>query len=338
MKKVIYVLALVAIMVSCKKETPNDFVTLQGTIQNYDGESLTIYGKKDFKTIFVDENGIFRDTLTVEDGFHGLKIGEKQSVIYLKNGYVLDIETDYEQYPTAITFKGKGKADNQYILDKMAFIKNENLESPNAVFELEKEAFDAKMNSLESDLEKLIVDAEDLDETLAAQEREANQKLLEFFNSNYQAQHTSSVRLKKGAPSPKFNYPNTEGENVSLDDLKGDYVYVDVWATWCGPCKKEIPHLKEIQKEYEGKNISFVSLSIDKQENKDKWLEMVKNEQLSGIQIMADKDFRSDFVTAYSINAIPRFILIDKEGNILDANAPRPSDPRLKELFSSLNL
>jgi len=73
-------------------------------------------------------------------------------------------------------------------------------------------------------------------------------------------------------------------------------------------------------------------------EHKDKWLKMVEDEQLQGVQIMSDKDWSSDFVTAYNIKGIPRFILIDKEGNIVDANAPRPSNPNLKELFNSLDI
>jgi hypothetical protein len=89
---------------------------------------------------------------------------------------------------------------------------------------------------------------------------------------------------------------------------------------------------------YKGKDIAFVSLSIDKMEHKDKWLKMIEDENLGGIQILADQDWNSDFVTAYNIKGIPRFILIDKEGNIVNANAPRPSDPYLKEVLSTLAL
>ena len=144
--------------------------------------------------------------------------------------------------------------------------------------------------------------------------------------------------LKKGDPSPKFDYPDPFGKNVALDDLKGKYVYIDVWATWCGPCKKEIPFLKDLDEEYKGKDIAFVSLSIDKMEHKEKWLKMIKDEELKGIQILADKDWNSEFVTAYNIKGIPRFILIDKEGNIIDSNAPRPSDPYLKEVLGELEI
>ena len=86
------------------------------------------------------------------------------------------------------------------------------------------------------------------------------------------------------------------------------------------------------------KNIAFVSLSIDKMEHKDKWLKMIEEEDLKGIQILADKDWSSDFVTAYNIEGIPRFILLDQEGNIVNSNAPRPSDPNLKEVLNTLQL
>ena len=89
---------------------------------------------------------------------------------------------------------------------------------------------------------------------------------------------------------------------------------------------------------YKDKNIAFVSLSIDKMEHRDKWLKMIEDEDLGGIQILADNDWNSDFITAYNIKGIPRFILIDKEGNIVNSNAPRPSDPYLKEVLNTLAL
>ena len=145
--------------------------------------------------------------------------------------------------------------------------------------------------------------------------------------------------LKKGNPSPKFiDYKNHAGGKVSLDDLKGKYVYIDVWATWCGPCIKQIPHLQKIEKQYHDKNIEFVSISIDKQSDYEKWETMVKEQNLGGIQLFADKNWNSAFVQAYNIQGIPKFILIDTAGNIVEANAPRPSSPKLIELFNEYNL
>ncbi len=140
-------------------------------------------------------------------------------------------------------------------------------------------------------------------------------------------------KLLPGKPSPKFSYPDINGKSVSLDDLKGKLVYVDVWATWCGPCIREIPSLKQLEKDYHGKNIEFVSMSIDPQQDKGKWEKMVREKELKGIQIFADKDWKSQFVQEYGIKGIPRFILIDAAGNILNADAPRPSDPQIRTLI-----
>lgn len=145
--------------------------------------------------------------------------------------------------------------------------------------------------------------------------------------------------LTKGNPSPQFvDYENHKGGTTSLADLKGKYVYIDVWATWCGPCKKEIPSLKLVEKQYHGKNIAFVSTSIDKAADHNKWVDMVKDENLGGIQLFAENDWNSKFVKAYAIEGIPRFILVDPQGNIVSADAPRPSNPKLVEMFESLGI
>jgi thiol-disulfide isomerase/thioredoxin len=145
--------------------------------------------------------------------------------------------------------------------------------------------------------------------------------------------------VAKGQPSPKFvNYENFNGSTTSLDDFKGKYVYVDVWATWCGPCKREIPSLKEVEKKYHNKNIEFVSISVDKQNDHETWKKMVEDMELKGVQLFADKDWSSQFVQDYLIKGIPRFILIDTEGNIVNANAPRPSSEKLIELFNELKI
>jgi len=168
-----------------------------------------------------------------------------------------------------------------------------------------------------------------------------------FINSSTNEENNKVItesynKLKmvaKGQPSPKFvGFENYLGGTTSLDDLKGKYVYVDVWATWCGPCKREIPSLKEVEKKYHGKNIEFVSISVDKAKDHDKWKKMVEEKELKGIQLFSDKDWGSDFVQGYSIKGIPRFILIDPDGNIVSSNAPRPSESRLIDLFDELKI
>jgi thiol-disulfide isomerase/thioredoxin len=158
-------------------------------------------------------------------------------------------------------------------------------------------------------------------------------------NTEIEKSYNSLIKLAKGSPSPKFvNYENNAGGTTSLDDLKGKYVYIDVWATWCGPCKREIPFLKEVEKKYHDKNIEFLSISIDKKKDHQAWKDMVKEKELGGIQVFADSDWKSQFVEDYLIKGIPKFILLDPQGNIVTANAPRPSDKKLVEMFKDLKI
>ncbi|WP_046745825.1 TlpA family protein disulfide reductase [Kordia zhangzhouensis] len=144
--------------------------------------------------------------------------------------------------------------------------------------------------------------------------------------------------LATGKVSPTFEYENHKGGTTSLKDLEGKYVYIDVWATWCGPCIGEIPSLKKVEEEYHDKNIEFVSISIDQKNAYETWRKMVEDKELGGIQLMADNAWQSKFVTDYAIEGIPRFILIDPQGNIVNADAPRPSSPKLIELFNELKI
>ncbi|SMD32339.1 Thiol-disulfide isomerase or thioredoxin [Reichenbachiella faecimaris] len=140
-------------------------------------------------------------------------------------------------------------------------------------------------------------------------------------------------KLQAGMPSATFAYQSINGETVTLKDLRGKYLYVDVWATWCGPCLREIPSLKSLENDYHDARIEFVSISIDVQKDFEKWQQMIADKELKGVQLFADSDWQSEFVKAYAIDGIPRFIIIDPEGNIVNPNAPRPSDPQIRDLF-----
>jgi thiol-disulfide isomerase/thioredoxin len=152
------------------------------------------------------------------------------------------------------------------------------------------------------------------------------------------AYYMQTLEAKKlsGSMSPDFNFENLKGGTTSLADLKGKYIYIDVWATWCGPCIAEIPFLKEVENKYEGKNILFVSLSIDRVSDREKWSKFITEKELSGIQLLAEADWKSKFVQDYKINLIPRFILIGPNGEIVNADAPRPSSPELVKTLDSL--
>jgi len=158
----------------------------------------------------------------------------------------------------------------------------------------------------------------------------------EVFNKEITESYKKLLTVAPGQVSPTFvGYDNIDGSKTSLEDLKGKYVYVDVWATWCGPCKAEIPSLKALEKEFHKENIEFVSISVDKAADREKWVAMVNDKELKGVQLFADKSWSSDFVQGYLIKGIPRFILIDPQGKIVNSNAPRPSSDKIKGLLNT---
>jgi thiol-disulfide isomerase/thioredoxin len=126
-----------------------------------------------------------------------------------------------------------------------------------------------------------------------------------------------------GKSSYNFSLPDTSGKIVSMKDFRGKVILIDVWATWCGPCREQFTYLKEIEEEYkENENIVFLGISLDKLKDKQKWLKLIQKEKLVGIQLL--DDFGKSFGQKYGISAIPRFLLIDKQGKWIEIRCPKP--------------
>lgn len=133
-----------------------------------------------------------------------------------------------------------------------------------------------------------------------------------------------------GRPSPDFKGTALDGKTVSLADLRGKYVYIDLWATWCGPCRMEFPHLRKLEAALSGRNIVFLGLSVDK--DVAAWRKVAPT--LGGTQAHIGPD--SDFLKSYRVDGIPRFILLDPKGRIVNADMTRPSASGTLETLEKL--
>ena len=143
--------------------------------------------------------------------------------------------------------------------------------------------------------------------------------------------------VKEKFPALDFSFPDIEGKEVSLSDFKDKVVYIDVWATWCGPCKQELPHLKKIEKELrDNPNVVFLSVSVDATKDIERWKTFVEREKLNGVQLFAGDRAKRELMDPYKIAGIPRFILVGKDGNIVSPDAPRPSSQEILPLLKSL--
>ncbi len=135
-----------------------------------------------------------------------------------------------------------------------------------------------------------------------------------------QSQYTS---LYPGEVAPDAVCFDSTGQTIRLSDLRGKVVYIDTWATWCGPCKREIPELKKLESEFHGKNVEFISISTD--QNIDTWKSFINKQEMSGKQFHQSEKVEESVSKLYMVNSIPRFIIINEEGKIVSADAPRPS-------------
>ncbi len=452
MKKLILGLFALSI-VSCQNTKP-DYTLFSGTIQNPNSKKLTIRNgsNKSIREIIVSDTGVFSDTIFNADGYVSFSDGKESSAMYLKDGFVIQLNMDAKEFDETIIYTGNGSDVNNFLAQK--FLIKEKSGTTKDLYSLDEASYFVKMNAQKDKLEKALVgldtnfsksektninyehishvmsyenahryfsknkefkvsesfpdltkdlkyDNEEHFNSSAAYKRlvmthfyktvgdEAKEKEIPFqevaityiknskielmnnaflsaisyevsggnpkaeelynnimtlstdddFKKKLTKQFENIQKLAKGKVSPVFvNYENNAGGKTSLSDLKGKYVYIDVWATWCGPCKAEIPFLQKVEKKYHGKNIEFVSLSIDEIKDHGKWKQMIKDKKLGGIQLFADNDWKSKFVTDYGIKGIPRFILIDPSGNIVSSQAPRPSNKKLVQLFDELKI
>lgn len=338
MKNIIPLIAVV-LFASCKKEIPKDYVTLSGTFKNIDVKELVLRNwatrNDSVKTIKFNSDGTFSDTLKLKEGEYFFTHSEKGNFLgmslYLKNGDAIKIDYDFKR-DERVTYEGIGIQGSEY-LKKRNEINDKLITNQLKIAALDSIAFYKELVEIKKEIEPLV---------------EANKNLGTKFIKTQEEYITNTesamiwlrngIQEKKafiGKPAPKFvNYENHAGGHTSLDDLKGKYIYIDMWATWCVPCLKEVPALKKLEKSYHGKQIEFVSISIDDPSNNAKWRTMVTEKELTGIQLIASDKF--ELMGDYKVQGIPRFILIDPQGNIINVDAPRPSSDEIRPLLENL--
>jgi thiol-disulfide isomerase/thioredoxin len=179
-----------------------------------------------------------------------------------------------------------------------------------------------------------------------AKMQEANAKFAKFivtddqktrFEQNVDRVNKLHLEQGIGRPGLAWTYKDVNGNDVSFSDFKGKVVYVDVWATWCGPCRAELPHKKRVQEHFKGNpNIVFVGISTDAPKDIQKWKDFVVANELSPPQLHGNIEGPMHIGRLYDITGIPRFLLFDKQGNIVSAEAPRPSSAEIIPLLEQL--
>jgi len=143
--------------------------------------------------------------------------------------------------------------------------------------------------------------------------------------------YISEPNLARARMAPAFEVTTTDGQRVSLDDFKGKVVLLDFWATWCGPCREALPHMKDIAKKFQGQPLVILSVSLD--DNEDKWKEFVSKNGMTWLQYR-DGGFTGPISTLFEVRAIPHTFSIDADGVLQDEQIGDASEGKLKKLLA----
>ncbi|MEL7529758.1 MAG: TlpA disulfide reductase family protein [Bacteroidota bacterium] len=145
-------------------------------------------------------------------------------------------------------------------------------------------------------------------------------------------------RIGPGQPAPEIIGLNLRGDTISLSDLRGKLIYVDVWASWCRPCVAEFPYYEELQNALnEEERIEFLFVSID-QERSDWENVLLGKTPPQGLHIndLKESEDYGGITSIYNMWGIPQYLIIDQAGNIVDTKAPPPSSAKIKEVLTRL--
>lgn len=140
-------------------------------------------------------------------------------------------------------------------------------------------------------------------------------------------------KTDKGAAAPEITMATPEGESLSLSSLKGQYVLIDFWASWCGPCRRANPGVVELFNKYSEKGFTVLGVSLDNK--KEDWLKAIEDDKLTWPHVSDLKGWKNAAAVEYGIRSIPASVLVDKEGNIIGKNLTEEElDEKLSELLN----
>ena len=141
--------------------------------------------------------------------------------------------------------------------------------------------------------------------------------------------------MSVGGEIPNFSLPNPAGELVNLNEFKGKHVLLDIWATWCKPCKVEMPYLAKAKEQFKDKDFEVISVCVDRAEVKNAWLKTIEDLKTKWVHVF---DLNGEgIVDLYGIQMFPTLILIDPEGKIVESSSSPNSNFRREEMLKRLN-
>ena len=350
--RVISLLIVVLVLVSCsprKNKNSGDIITISGKIQNPGNGNVILEhfirtSLETVDTLTVNDDGTYFSRYQPDEpGYYRINFYQTQFVNILFTGNPIVVNVDGRN-PTAF-FEVLGSEEMDYLKD-LNDVMEAYQKDYNRIYDSLNIAVRDKDKSRLDDLQKQLLQRQK-EKTAAIKNKIRNMgtslALLQVGNyidinrdfpfidsvtqvieakipdcrikRDFVAEVEKYRRVAIGSVAPEIALPDPDGTIVRLSSLRGSYVLIDFWASWCAPCRKENPNIVRLYKMYHNKGFEIYGVSLDR--NGDDWTNAIKTDGLSWIQVSDLKYFQSEAVKDYNIYQIPSSFLLDKEGHII---------------------
>lgn len=272
---------------------------------------------------------------------------EKFIMMILKPGEKINITTDVNDFMGALSISGSEETgqvmanqrmidDTKRTLDSISNLSYQNMFQPksDSLIKMYTQLYEGTEKNLKTKLTQFVLNNKTslailfLPESFPVDDNletylKADSVLYAKYPENVYVKnlHTtiiSSAKTAIGTIAPDFILPDTSGKNISLSSLRGKYVLIDFWASWCSPCMKDMPAVKKLYSEFKTKGFEILGVSLDK--SRDSWINAIKNNSLGWVHVSDVKFWQSAVVPLYNVTAIPYTVIVDKDGRIIAKN------------------
>jgi len=318
---------------SCKEERENPISKIEVNVTNQQLlDSLIIYDKDkswEIKSIlrFKESNRVIDTMKILENKFYQIysfldgKQGELGELVISPNSEIT-LFIDEKELFESIDYSGNFKLSNNFLAYSKKY---QNLLSEMVRNGIKQEELEILIHEKGELINKKGISLNVVDSISSYVKLKFDEFSDILKQKNIKYLYKTSIVNKIGN---NFFFKDIKNNVKTLKDFKGKYVYIDVWATWCKPCKVEHTFLKQLEEHFSNNNeLQIISISTDREY--DKWEKYITKNSIKGVQLYSGSN--SDFVKFYDIGALPRFIFLDKEGKVISPDEIRPSNSKTLE-------